>query len=97
MKSKKLNANQSKIIFQIRTRMVQVKENYKNGQTNVLCPCCNLHWDSQEHMLTSCSKLQNKITKKEYVSLFGIDEDPMIMIIQKIENIIDERKQLLEI
>ena len=45
----------------------------------------------------NCAKLQNKITKQEYESLFGADKDPMIKIIQKIENIIDERKQLLEI
>ena len=97
LKSKKLNATQGKVLFQIRTRMLQVKNNFKNGETVTLCPCCYLHIDDQEHMMTSCLKMENKITKKEYECIFGIDEDPMINVIKSIENIIMERKELLDI
>ncbi len=37
----KLTRNQSSIIFQTRTRMLKVKENYKNKyKTHMKCPAC---------------------------------------------------------
>ena len=35
-----LTRNQVSIIFKARTRMLKVKSNYKNGNTNLLCRLC---------------------------------------------------------
>ena len=47
-------------------------------------------------MLTQCGKISTKISKLKYKSIFGIDEDPIIKISDKIEKIISERKLILE-
>ena len=96
MKANRLNAQQGINLFKIRTRMLDVKNNYKNGNLDLRCPCCFLEIDTQEHMLTQCVNISTKITKREYVSIFGNDEDPIINICDKIDKIINERKLILK-
>ena len=96
LKNKHINPKQAKIIFKIRTRMLNVKNNFKNGYVDLSCPVCKIDEDSQEHMLTKCLKLENKITSKEYRSLFGCDEEKMAEVVKKVEKIIQERTNILE-
>ena len=95
-KSKLINVKQAKLIFKIRTRMLRVKNNFKNGNENLSCPLCKGDEDSQEHMLTKCMKLQNKITHTDYRSLFGCDVDKMAEVVKKVEAIVEEREAILE-
>ena len=51
-----LDTREKKLLFQLRTRMVDIKINFKNSHTELSCPLCGLVDDSQEHVLV-CSAL----------------------------------------
>ena len=54
----KLNRKQASTLFQTRTRMLKVKENYKTKyQTNLMCRACGLFEETQNHILNECKKL----------------------------------------
>ena len=49
---------QKSMIFNLRTRMIQMKDNYKNGKEDLLCKCCQKQAESQQHLL-NCEKLND--------------------------------------
>ncbi len=65
----KLTKNQASIIFQQRTRMLKVKNNYKNGQNNLLCRMCTTTGETQQHIREECQGLyqddSTKVTKRD--------------------------------
>ena len=58
--------------------MLNVKLNFKNSHKDLSCSVCKLEEDSQEHMMVKCLKLKNKLSQKEFNTLFGTDDDEMI-------------------
>ena len=66
----KLTRNEASTIFQLRTRMIKVKRNYKNAYTNLTCRGCKANEETQEHVLENCTKIHEtettKIHKEEY-------------------------------
>ena len=94
--SNQINSKQAQSIFRIRTRMTNVKNNYKQSYNDLLCPCCNLEQDTQEHMMMHCKKMTHNISKKEYYSLFGQNEEDMAKVIKKVEDNEHIRKTFLE-
>ena len=63
----KLTRNQTSIIFKARTRMLKMKANYKNGNSNLTCRACGKAEETQTHVLEECStinKEQPSITKE---------------------------------
>ena len=65
---RKLTRNEASIIFQARTRMLKLKSNYKNGNTNLTCRICNKEEETQKHALEECEILNKKlesITKQD--------------------------------
>ncbi len=73
----KLTRNQSSIIFQTRTRMLKVKENYKNKyKTDMKCRACGQQTESQTHILRECQTLhQNKTSKITEADMTTEDTD----------------------
>ena len=69
---------ESKFVFALRSRMVDVRCNYRGQHVNTLCPLCNKDEDSQPHLL-HCEKLSNStalvISTPEYMNLFGEDKE----------------------
>ena len=51
-----LDTREKKLLFQLRTRMVDIKLNFKNSHTDLSCPLCAQVDDTQEHVLM-CSAL----------------------------------------
>ena len=51
LKSSNLQISEKKLLFQLRTRMVDVKENFKHAYTEHVCPLCESENDSQQHLL----------------------------------------------
>jgi hypothetical protein len=50
--SKNLTTEEVKTLFKLRTRMVDVKENYKNSHIeNMWCRLCHLFTETQQHLL----------------------------------------------
>ena len=61
--SKNLNKEEMVNMFKLKTRMVQVYENFKNGQDkNKWCKMCFLFIEKQEH-LGRCSKIREELGK----------------------------------
>ena len=75
--------------------MINVKINFKNSHQDLTCLACKADEDSQEHMMLNCTKLNNKLTKKEYFTMFGSDEDKMAEVVKKVEKIVAERSDIL--
>ena len=73
-----LNIREAKLLFHLRTRMVDVKENFRNKYPDTICPVCKGDLkDTQEHVLV-CSVLnhdRNMIVKSPVVFswIFGTD------------------------
>ena len=62
----RLTRNQTSIIFKARTRMLNVKSNYKNGNDSLNCRLCGKSEETQNHILEECNMIdmEEKITKE---------------------------------
>ena len=96
LKSSEINSNQAKIIFKIRTRMIKVHINFKNGSVDVKYPKCKDGEDSQEHLFIECKKMGERITRKEYFVFFGENEDEMAKVVSKVEKTLVIHKEFIE-
>ena len=52
----KLNRDDSSTIFQARTRMLRVKNNYRNKYRDNICRMCGSEEETQEHILEMCEQ-----------------------------------------
>ena len=59
LKNQDINSGQAKSLFKFRSRMVDVKCNFKNKFADLDCPLCKISPDTQEHLL-KCEKIQEK-------------------------------------
>ena len=88
------------LLFKFRTRMYNVKNNFRNNykQTNILCPLCKVHEDSQPHLF-ECTvilqQLQNKIVTK-YDDIFSSDTDTLLNVSKELKKIVTVREELQE-
>ena len=96
LKSKEINPSQAKLIFKIRTRMLNLKNNFKNGHKDLSCPICGKGLDSQQHMMMECLKLGDMLNLQEYNTLFGENEEKIAKVIKKVEKILNSRSTLLD-
>ena len=62
----KLTRNQVNIIISARGRMLDVKSNYRNKHTDLLCRMCEKMEETQTHILEECDELKEtqKVTKE---------------------------------
>ena len=51
-----ISVQEANFLFTLRTRMLDIKGNYKGKYNDVICPCCKLEEDYQQHLL-SCNYL----------------------------------------
>ena len=56
----KLNRYEASIIFKTRSRMLEVKNNYKNKYRDLKCRMCNNHEEDQMHALQMCPELPKR-------------------------------------
>ena len=72
-----MNVKEKQTVFHLRTRMINVKENFKNGhKDNPWCRTCSLFIENQKHIL-NCTKTLSKLEPNErseeiqYEYIFG--------------------------
>ena len=69
-----MNIQESKFLFALRSRMVDVRANYREKHFITLCPGCKLEEETQEHLLR-CINLKETgtvtSTNPEYQDLFS--------------------------
>ena len=88
------------ILFKLRTRMFNVRNNFRNNyvQSNTLCPLCSSSEDSQEHLL-ECDIIKNNVNNNKdsvYEDIFSDDPEKLHNIALVMKDIIEIREKLLE-
>ena len=58
--SKNLSTTEVQNLFKIRNNMIDVKENFKSNQENILCKLCLSFCENQQHLL-QCTKIKEKL------------------------------------
>ena len=88
-----LSGKEIKFLFALRSRMVEVKNNFKEKCLDMSCPCCGVVEDTQEHLLT-CPELETDgevvISLPDYGDIFGRNLVKQI----RVARIIIERYQI---
>ena len=54
-----MGINEAKFLFQLRTRMIEVRNNYSGTSPNLRCPHCKSEVDTKQHLL-ECKKLEKQ-------------------------------------
>ena len=85
MKDPRFTPNIVNLLFKFRTRMFNVRNNFRNHyyQTNIMCPLCKEEEDSQEHLfkcISIRSKLQYDISNIVYEDIFSTDVDKLLEV-----------------
>jgi hypothetical protein len=87
------------LLFKFRTRTYLVKNNFRNNykNTNILCPLCEQHDDTQEHILT-CEKTIGEINNFAciYDDIFSIDMDRLYNVACCLKKLHETREKLLK-
>ena len=60
----KLSRMESSAIFRARTKMIDVKMNYKGKYSDTTCRHCKKHPETQEHILQECEVLHEQEKSK---------------------------------
>ena len=82
----KLTRNQASTIFKARTRMLKVRSNYKNGNTNMKCRLCNKEEETQKHALEECEIINETCEKVTPNKIFNdIDMEELKSTAKQIE------------
>ena len=94
-----MSIEQMKFLFQLRSRMLDFKINFKGGQTNLTCDLCQNHIDDQESLLT-CEKLidHTSITNNlpKYEDIFSEQVNTQLNILSILQERYSIRKRLLK-
>ena len=109
LKSDKISVKEAKLLFKIRTNMLEVRINYKgnylkNKQDQVStapsdfehlqCPLCNKHLDNEENIF-KCEELKND-SEAEFMNLFSKDMNKMSKALKQFHKLWKIRKNKLE-
>ena len=81
-------------VFRFRTRMIQVRENYKGQRGSYLCPLCNDYPDNQIHLF-QCKKLNEKREEDEIVNNLYTN-DVTVENAKKVSKRLKDREKQLE-
>ena len=96
-----LTNEESKFIFQLRTRMIEVKCNYKGRylNSNTLCPVCMKQEDTQAHIL-ECNELDGEnelvVGTANYQHLFSDSLSEMIKTARILRSRYKRRKDIMK-
>ena len=89
-----LNRNQVSLIFKARTRMLPVKNNFRNQHKDNLCRGCKAEIESQQHVLQECSGIhKNDTTRVTPTQFFTEDIQTLQKTFDNIYLILKELEQ----
>ena len=91
----KLTRQQVSTIFKARTRMLPVKNNYRNKYRNHTCRACGEPAETQKHVLEDCEvlHLEYKVYNKE---IFSDNPNKLRTTATNIQNIMDQLNNIAE-
>ena len=103
LKSNKISSKEAKILFKIRTNMLEVKINYKRkfsqaeqiSNNDLLCPLGDNHLDSEENIL-KCENLKtDNDSDLKFSDLFSKDEEKVAKTLKQFYKKWKIRQQML--
>ena len=87
----KLNRSRASTLFQARTRMLNIKNNFRNLYNNTTCRACGLHDETQHHILSECKMIHtNNETIVNKQDLFNDNIDQLRITADKVQAIMDK-------
>ena len=88
---------EGKFLFALRSRMLDLKQNYRGKECDNICPCCHQHKDTQEHLL-ECELLDSKNSMvgslPEYKDLFSDKLEKQVQVCRILKDRFNLRKQI---
>ena len=100
-KSDQINSFSAKNLFKWRTRMMNLKNNFKTQYSDLTCQLCNDHLENNENLL-KCAKIKENVEDirnnggYEYEELFGNDLRKMAKVGSLLDKAFSKRNELLE-
>ena len=95
---KGLSLKQAKLLFQLRTQMLDVRTNFGNKYDDVLCPLCKEKPDTQQHVLECSVLIQNTnlltVSTAVYSDIFDSDIQKLRTVTWLFEFFCKKRNQL---
>ena len=94
-----LQHKQTRILCKLRTRMISVRNNFKNKYEDLMCPRCKKEIDDEKYLFTKCEKLadiQNKYNINDPNEVFneGLSKERIIKIAKFINETETEKKMV---
>ncbi len=87
----KLNRIEASIIFKTRTRMLDIKHNYRGKYPDTTCRKCKNEEETQEHILEQCKQLhKNNETKITKTDIFETDPIKLKTTAERIVTLIEK-------
>ena len=94
----RFSSEQSKLLFKFRTRMADVRNNFRNNYACTKCPLCGVQEDTQEHMINCIIiRRHHEASSMEYSDIFTNDSDVLYDAVRELEHIVDIRSKLLDV
>ena len=80
-----LQQKQARILFKLRNRMINIRNNFKNAYEDLMCPRWKKKIDDEKNLFTKCQKLadiQNKYNMNDLNKVLneGLSKERMIII-----------------
>ena len=97
-----LEVSEAKLLFQLRSRMTNVKVNFRNKYADLTCPICKIEGseDSQQHIYECVELLKNKnIVADEHIVYFHIfdkDMEKQVAALRLFKNLWSERQAFIK-
>ena len=96
LKDKRIRPDVAKTLFRFRTRMVNVRDNFKKGSPFLSCPLGDNKLDDQQHLL-NCDKLKQTVGSDiNYYDIFSNDIEKMSTVVNILKQKLEEREKILE-
>ena len=90
----RMTRNQASTIFKAKTRMLDIKNNFRNKYANSTCRACKVTNETQEHVLNECQILHpNETTKVSNQELAMEDPEVLINVSKKIEKLMTKLEE----
>ena len=95
-----MDVDEAKFLFLLRSRMVEVKTNFRNKYSDVLCPVCKISDDTQQ-LLFECSELLKNINilisnDIQYSHIFSENTDKQKAALRLFKSMWKEREKILK-
>ena len=93
----RFTAEQIQMLFKFRTRMFDVRSNFRNYHTCTSCPLCGVEEDTQDHLF-KCIMIKNKhVAKIRYSDIFSNDCDILHNVVNELQHIVSIREDLMDL